>query len=71
MGREVNIKITGKQGAGKTRILEILQAALEKNGYNTTQLKPTPCAEDRMMAWDSFHTIHIEGTNNEEEVTNG
>jgi nucleoside-triphosphatase THEP1 len=68
MDRNVNIKITGKQGSGKTRTIEILHAALEKNGYNITHLHPIPRTEERLMAWNTFHTINIEVTNNKEEV---
>lgn len=68
MNNEVHIKITGNPGSGKTRVIEILREALEKRGYHSIQLRPTSWAEDRFMISDAYHTIHIEGTNNTEEV---
>lgn len=60
MRHEIKIKISGIQGSGKSRVYEVLGEALEAKGYNTRIFKPTPRAEDSMMASDEYHTIFIE-----------
>lgn len=73
MANRVDILIKGDQGSGKTRIFTLIHAALQNEGYSTLELNPNEQHDDRLIAYDPHHEVHMDTiqTRQEMEVANG